>query len=187
MRRLIYLAAFQLAEGETVNSASMRIFAGRRIAGMYVVRPGIPAFVGRAKAGPMSLSWIGRDGKAILGKVVVTGEGKAFSAGGDLDWVAGQLPDVDLVLNATSLGLKPNDPLPFDETRFSLRQAGAVYDMIYRPAETPLLKAAKAAGCRTANGLGMLLYQGAKALELWSGQTAPVDIMRRALERNVYG
>ena len=99
-------------------------------------------------------------------------------------WPSGR---VDLVLNATSLGLKPNDPLPFDERRFSLRQAGAVYDVIYRPAETALLKAAKAAGCRTANGLGMLLYQGAKALELWSGQTAPVEIMRQALEANVYG
>jgi shikimate dehydrogenase len=94
---------------------------------------------------------------------------------------------VDLVLNATTLGLKPDDPLPFDEKQFGLRQTGAVYDMIYRPAETALLQAAKAAGCRAANGLGMLLYQGAKALELWSGQTAPVAIMRRALEQNVYG
>ena len=94
---------------------------------------------------------------------------------------------IDLVVNATSLGLKPNDPLPFDERQFALRQAGAVYDMIYRPAETALLRLAKAAGCRTANGLGMLLYQGAKALELWTGQTAPVEIMRQALEKNVYG
>jgi shikimate dehydrogenase len=94
---------------------------------------------------------------------------------------------VDLVLNATSLGLKPNDPLPFDAKQFALRQAAAVYDMIYRPAETALLQAAKTAGCPTANGLGMLLYQGAKALELWTGQTAPVEIMRRALEKNVYG
>jgi shikimate dehydrogenase len=94
---------------------------------------------------------------------------------------------VDLVLNATSLGLKPGDPVPFDERQFSLRQAGAVYDMIYRPAETALLKSAKAAGCRTANGLGMLLHQGAKALELWTGQPAPVDIMRQALTKNVYG
>jgi shikimate dehydrogenase len=94
---------------------------------------------------------------------------------------------VRLVLNATSLGLKPDDPLPFDEKQFSLRQAGAVYDMIYRPAETALLKAAKAAGCHTANGLGMLLYQGAKALELWTGQPAPLDIMRQALEKEVYG
>jgi shikimate dehydrogenase len=94
---------------------------------------------------------------------------------------------VDLVLNATSLGLKPNDPSPLDGKQFAFRKAGAVYDMIYRPAETALLKAAKAAGCRTANGLGMLLYQGAKALELWSGQPAPLDIMRQALEKNVYG
>ena len=62
-----------------------------------------------------------------------------------------------------------------------------MYDMIYRPAETALLKAAKAAGCRTANGLGMLLYQGAKALELWTGQDAPIGVMRRALEESVYG
>jgi shikimate dehydrogenase len=94
---------------------------------------------------------------------------------------------VDLVLNATSLGLGPNDPVPFDERQFSLQRAAAVYDMIYRPAETALLKAAKAAGCRTANGLGMLLYQGAKALELWTGQEAPVEAMRHALEKNVYG
>jgi len=93
---------------------------------------------------------------------------------------------VDLVLNATSLGLKAADALPYDERQFSLRDAHAVYDMIYRPAETTLLKKAKAAGCRTANGLGMLLYQGAKALELWSGKPAPVEIMRRALEENVY-
>ena len=94
---------------------------------------------------------------------------------------------VDLVLNATSLGLKPDDPLPFDEKQFPLREAGAIYDMVYRPAETALLKAAKAAGCRTANGLGMLLYQGAKALELWTGQPAPIEVMRRALAETVYG
>lgn len=95
--------------------------------------------------------------------------------------------EVDLVLNATSLGLKAEDALPIAVGKFSLRQAGAVYDMVYRPAETALLKAAKEAGCRTANGLGMLLYQGAKALEIWSGQPAPVEIMRRALTKNVYG
>ena len=94
---------------------------------------------------------------------------------------------VDLVLNATSVGLKSEDPVPLDERQFSLRQAAAVYDMIYRPAETALLRAAKSARCRTANGLGMLLYQGAKALELWTGQRAPLDVMRRALEKNVYG
>jgi shikimate dehydrogenase len=93
----------------------------------------------------------------------------------------------DLVLNATSLGLKPDDPSPLDAVQFALGRAGCVYDMIYRPAETPLLKAARLAGCRAANGLGMLLYQGAQALELWSGLNPPIDVMREALRRNVYG
>jgi shikimate dehydrogenase len=109
-----------------------------------------------------------------------------------------QLPDVkvsvgypkggvDLILNATSLGLKPDDTSPLDEKQFSLKQTRAVYDMIYRPAETKLLAAAKAAGRRTANGLGMLLHQGAKAFEIWTGQPAPLAVMRRALEQNIYG
>jgi len=95
--------------------------------------------------------------------------------------------DVDLLMNATSLGLNEADGLPLDEGRFPVRQARAVFDMIYRPALTPLLQAAQAAGCRTANGLGMLLYQGAAAFELWTGQIAPVAVMRAALEANIYG
>jgi shikimate dehydrogenase len=94
---------------------------------------------------------------------------------------------VDLVLNATSLGLKAGDGSPLDERHFSLKQTRAVYDMIYRPAETKLLAAAQAAGCKTANGLGMLLHQGAQAFEIWTGQPAPLDAMRRAVEQNVYG
>jgi shikimate dehydrogenase len=95
--------------------------------------------------------------------------------------------NMDLLLNATSLGLKTDDALPLDEKQFSLKQTRAVYDMIYRPVETKLLKAAKAAGCETANGLGMLLHQGAKAFEIWTGKPAPLDVMRRALEQNIYG
>lgn len=94
---------------------------------------------------------------------------------------------VDLVINATSLGLKADDSSSLDETQFSLKQTRAVYDMIYRPAETKLLAAAKATGCKTANGLGMLLHQGAEAFEIWTGKRAPLDVMRRALEENIYG
>ncbi len=92
---------------------------------------------------------------------------------------------VNLILNATSLGLKPADALPFDEKQFSISRTQAVYDMIYRPSRTRLLKLAKAAGRRTANGLGMLLYQGAKSLEIWTGKNAPLAVMRRALEKPV--
>jgi len=94
---------------------------------------------------------------------------------------------IDLLLNATSLGLKPGDASPLDESEFPLKQTRAVYDMIYRPAETKLLKAAKESGCKTANGLGMLLHQGAQAFEIWTGKPAPLDVMRRALEQNIYG
>ena len=94
---------------------------------------------------------------------------------------------IDLLLNATSLGLKPGDASPLDVQQFPLTNTRTVYDMIYRPAETPLLKAAKRAGCQTANGLGMLLHQGAAALAIWSGQPAPVAVMRRALVKEVYG
>jgi len=92
---------------------------------------------------------------------------------------------IDLLLNATSLGLKTDDASPLDETQFSLSQTRAVYDMIYRPAETKLLAAAKKSGGKTANGLGMLLHQGAKAFEIWTGKSAPLEVMRRALESAV--
>lgn len=101
----------------------------------------------------------------------------------DLDYPKGP---VDLVLNATSVGLQSTDLLPFEPQRFDLHQARCAYDMIYRPATTPFLAAAQAAGCQTANGLGMLLHQGAAALHIWSGKPPPINVMRRALAENVY-
>ena len=80
-----------------------------------------------------------------------------------------------LVINATSAGLKPTDPLPLDLA--ALPRPDAIFDMIYNPPQTPLLRAAAALGLPHANGLAMLVHQGAKALEIWSGvpatQTAP--------------
>jgi len=105
-----------------------------------------------------------------------------------VDAQSGEYPGdpVDLVINATSLGLKKGDALPIDLKWLQSSRPARVYDMIYRPMETEFLRAAKTAGCRTANGLGMLLYQGAAALKLWSGMTPPVKIMRAALEHNIY-
>jgi shikimate dehydrogenase len=94
---------------------------------------------------------------------------------------------VDLLVNATSLGMHHDDPLPFDEDQFDLQGAPVVYDLVYRPAVTPLLRAAKAAGSRVANGLGILLHQGARALEIWTGRPAPLWAMREALEKDLYG
>jgi shikimate dehydrogenase len=92
---------------------------------------------------------------------------------------------IDLVINATSLGLKADDPLPIPAEWLRSHRPSFVYDMIYRPRETGLLRVAREAGCRAANGAGMLLYQGARALELWAGRPAPLDVMRSALEENL--
>ena len=94
---------------------------------------------------------------------------------------------VDLVINATSLGLKAEDALPIDPQWLQARRPRFVFDMIYRPMETGLLRAARSAGCRAANGASMLLHQGTRALELWTGRPAPVKVMRAALEKNLYG
>jgi len=83
-----------------------------------------------------------------------------------------------LVINATSLGLRPDDPPPIDLTRLP-RPAG-VYDMIYTPAKTALLREAAALGLPHADGLSMLVHQGARSLEIWSGARVPVAVMQRA-------
>lgn len=91
------------------------------------------------------------------------------------------LEGIDIVLNATPLGLRPSDPFPVEMSL--LRPAQTVGDLIYR--ETPLLREASRRGCRAFNGLGMLLWQGALALELWTGKTPPHEVMREALMRGL--
>ncbi len=95
------------------------------------------------------------------------------------------LKDVDLIVNTTSVGMKPEDPVLFDYSKIS--EGITVVDIIYNPPETPLLKVAKERGCKTVNGLGMLVHQGAVAFEIWTGEKAPVETMREVLERELYG
>lgn len=87
--------------------------------------------------------------------------------------------EAQLIVNATSVGLNPADLSLI--RREWLRPDHFVYDTIYSSAVTPLLAEARAAGAQTANGLPMLLHQGARAFELWSGHPAPIEEMRRAL------
>jgi shikimate dehydrogenase len=89
------------------------------------------------------------------------------------------LPENLLVINATSAGLKPTDEQPIDLT--AILRPRAVYDMIYNPPMTGLLKQAAQLKIDYSNGLGMLVHQGARALEIWSGATVPVDAMRAAV------
>jgi shikimate dehydrogenase len=96
--------------------------------------------------------------------------------------VAALAPGADLIVNATRLGLHPgSDPLPWDAgVPFHSRQL--VYDVVYGPAgQTPLLTLAASSGAQVLGGLGMLVHQGARAFELWTGVRAPIEVMRVAL------
>ena len=97
--------------------------------------------------------------------------------------VKAALQKADVIMNATPLGLKSQDLLVVPEAWIPKAGAKKIFfiDLIYNPAVTPFLKAAKKKGHKTLNGLGMLLYQGARAWEHWTGHKAPVDVMRHAL------
>jgi len=89
------------------------------------------------------------------------------------------LQDSDLLINATSVGMKPNankTPVAFEWLRPDL----AVMDIVYNPVETKLAKDAKAAGAKVVSGFEMLIYQGAASFEIWTGHSAPVEVMRHA-------
>ncbi|MEW6607160.1 MAG: shikimate dehydrogenase [bacterium] len=89
------------------------------------------------------------------------------------------IKDSDILINATPCGISGNDPVLINPDWLSSKQL--VYDIIYKPVQTPLLKVAREKGCKTQNGLGMLVHQGALAFELWTGKKAPVEIMRKAV------
>ena len=91
------------------------------------------------------------------------------------------LADSALAVQATSQGLHPEDAPPFDLSLLEGMTHLACFDMIYHA--TPFQTRAAAYGLRTSGGIGMLLHQGAKSLELWTGKTAPVEVMREALMR----
>jgi shikimate dehydrogenase len=96
--------------------------------------------------------------------------------------LSAQLPAGALVVNATSAGLRADDPLPIDLAALVARARPAgVFDMIYNPPETPLLAQARLLDLPASNGLSMLVHQGVRALEIWSEATVPVDAMRQAV------
>jgi len=90
-----------------------------------------------------------------------------------------QLADIDLIVNATSLGMNPNNPAPVPARLIAPHHI--VFDCVYEPSKTALLRAAEEAGARGANGLSMLLYQGARSFSIWFNRDAPIEAMRAAL------
>jgi len=93
--------------------------------------------------------------------------------------IRAQLADIDLIVNATPFGMNPSDPAPIPARLLAPHHI--VFDCVYRPARTALLRAADEAGARGANGLSMLLHQGALAFSIWFNHEAPIEAMRSAI------
>jgi shikimate dehydrogenase len=90
-----------------------------------------------------------------------------------------QLADIDLIVNATPLGMNSSDPAPVPARLLAPHHM--VFDCVYGPSKTALLHAAEQAGARSANGISMLLHQGALSFSIWFEREAPIDAMRKAL------
>jgi len=120
---------------------------------------------------------------ALAAALAGAGAGAGAVAVTDVDALAAAVRSADLLVQATPAGMEGAaegvSPLPAG----LLPTAGAVVDLVYRPAETPLLAAAREAGLRAQNGLPMLVHQGALAFERWFGVAPPLDVMRRAARR----
>lgn len=96
------------------------------------------------------------------------------------------LRETDLVVNATTMGLKLSDPAILAPSWIPAASGGRkilFYDVIYQPFRTKFLNHAARRGHPVINGLGMLLYQGVRAFEIWTGEKAPVEAMRRGLKK----
>jgi shikimate dehydrogenase len=123
-----------------------------------------------------------RDKAASLAEDIRQKTGADVQAIGE-DLLADAVSGADLLINATPLGLKKSDPLPMRKEL--IQKKHLVCDLVYNPPETSFLKAAKVRNARRLSGIGMLLYQGVIAFEIWTGKKAPVQVMKNALARQI--
>ncbi len=158
---------------------SLQLHAGD-LAGWHAVILGAG---GAARAAVLSLESVGAGRISILNRTVERAERlRVDLAPAPVDALASDVPaaldairSADLLINATALGWKRGE-LPLSEERIALLPATAlVVDITYR--DTDLLEAARARGLRALDGLEMLVFQGARSLEIWTGKSAPVDLM----------
>ncbi|WP_435317524.1 shikimate dehydrogenase [Haloarchaeobius sp. TZWSO28] len=106
------------------------------------------------------------------------------ASGYGLDALPELVPDADVLVNATSVGMEEDvSPVPAETLHGNL----VVLDAVYKPLETRLLRDAAECGATTVDGAWMLLYQGAIAFELWTGRDAPIDEMNEALRTRLRG
>lgn len=105
---------------------------------------------------------------------------------GSDDWTR-SLPSADVVVNAAAVGIRKDDAVPVTAGMF--RPGQFVFDMVIAPRSmsTPVLEVARAGGADGVNRIGMLVHQGARAFQIWTGLTADAGAMRRAVEQAILG
>mgnify|MGYP001829043942 CR=1 FL=1 len=161
---------------------AMRDFIGGNARGFRVLLLGAG---GAARAALMGLIEEGAEEILIYNRTQDRARAVARRLGGDRTRVVPVMRELegesfDLVVNATRLGLEPDDPSPLDLSM--LQRAGAAIDLVYGRHTTPFVASAVAAGVRATDGLDMLVHQGAASFECWWGREAPLEAMRAAIE-----
>lgn len=164
-------------------AGAARALLGREPRGARVLLAGAG---GAARAVLCALADAGADQVVVLNRTPerAAALAQAFGGGGPRLAVAGSAAELagerfDLAVNATALGLRPDDPHPLPPDGGP--ELGAALDLVYAPDETAWVRAARERGVPAADGLEMLLRQGAAAFERWWGIPAPLDAMRAAL------
>ena len=100
----------------------------------------------------------------------------------DLDKLKEEIANSYIFTNATGMGMKPLEGKTYIPDKSFLRPDLIVSDVVYYPRETELLRMAKEVGCKTMNGLGMMLFQGAAAFKMWTGEDMPIEYMKEKLD-----
>ena len=100
----------------------------------------------------------------------------------NLDKLKEEIASSYLFTNATGMGMKPLEGQTYIPDKSFLRPDLIVSDVVYYPRETELLRMAKEVGCKTMNGLGMMLFQGAAAFKMWTGEDMPIEYMKEKLD-----
>jgi len=161
---------------------------GKKITIMGTGGAGTAIIVQAALDGVTELSIFNRDdsfvpeAKETVKKVnIKTACQATFYALEDQDKLREEIASSDILINATGVGMNPMVGQSLITDPSMLRPELVVFDCIYAPRETKLLSLAKEVGCKTMNGLGMMLFQGAAAFKLWTGQDMPIDYMKDIL------
>jgi shikimate dehydrogenase len=168
--------------------AAVRESFGIELAGLRVLILGAGGGAGGALAAHCARRGVSRLvlGNRTVGKIEALGEALRLRHGIPVECLALDSPALidaargcKLLVNASSLGLKANDPSPLDPAAMTAEHF--IYDTIYQPPMTAFLHAGAQAGARISNGGAMLLHQGDHAFRIWFPGTHPVDAMRRGL------